>query len=86
MFSRCEPGVAYQSPPEIYGHPVRYNVAVDASEVQVASNPPARVTDIDQQTTIEKHLAISGLIRAYQTRGMNEHAKLRSRNREKYNK
>ena len=62
---RFQPGEAYQSPVAIYGHPMRYDVPA-----RVTSDAEPGITHVDQSTTIEKHLAISGLIRAYQTRGM----------------
>ena len=61
------PGEAYASPPEIYGHPIRY--------VTEAAPPPlpteVTAAPADLQTAIQDHLAVYQLIRGYQTRGHN---------------
>lgn len=62
------PGEAYQSPPEIYGHPIRYVTEVTRQQTPLTD---ISVTEEDVQGLIQNHLAVYGLIRAYQTRGHN---------------
>lgn len=61
----ASPGQAYQSPPEIYGHPVQYTteVTVQKPAPQMISKPA------NVQSLIHDHLAVYSLIRSYQTRG-----------------
>lgn len=62
------PGQAYQSPPEIYGHPVHYT-----TEVTVQQPLATQVTPSSTQvhSLIQDHLAVYSLIRTYQIRGHN---------------
>ena len=57
------PGEAYQSPPEIYGHPVRYTTEVTVQEPlrQATELAPSAVSSL-----IQEHLAVYSLIRSYQ--------------------
>ena len=61
------PGAAYQSPPEIYGHPIKYEVSVP----NASSSVPAAAVPPNFQELILNHLAVYSLIRSYQTRGHN---------------
>jgi len=63
------PGMAYQSPPEIYGHPIQYQTEVAVAQPQAAA--PAQSAPADFQDRIQDHLAVFSLIRAYQLRGHN---------------
>ena len=58
------PGMAYQSPPEIYGHPIQYQTEVTVAQPQAAA--PAQSAPADFQDHIQDHLAVFSLIRAYQ--------------------
>ncbi|XP_065652438.1 2-oxoglutarate dehydrogenase complex component E1 isoform X2 [Hydra vulgaris] len=60
------PGQAYQSPPEIYGHPVRY-----VTEVTMQQTPDNAPSYEQVQNLIQDHLAVYSLIRSYQIRGHN---------------
>jgi len=62
------PGAAYQSPPEIYGHPVQY-----IAEAPVGTTAKATIPESSEQINelISDHLAVFALIRAYQLRGHN---------------
>lgn len=64
------PGQAYQSPPEIYGHPMRYVTEVTVQQPATQSSQ-VQVTPDGVHDLIQDHLAVYGLIRAYQTRGHN---------------
>jgi len=64
------PGEAYQSPPEIYGHPVKYVTEITSP----TALQPAAAISLDSpevESIVSDQLALAGLIRAYQTRGHN---------------
>jgi len=65
--SGAAPGQAYQSPPEIYGHPVHYTTEV------TVQHPAGTVTPSSEQvhSLVQNHLAVYSLVRAYQLRGHN---------------
>lgn len=66
--SGAAPGMAYQSPPEIYGHPVQYTTEVT---VQKPTLPSSGTTPSQVRNLIHDHLAVYSLIRSYQNRGHN---------------
>jgi len=74
FFRRSEegalPGAAYQSPPEIYGHPIQYVTEVAVPAVSRDTSDSA-VSPSQIQGLIQNHLAVYSLIRSYQTRGHN---------------
>jgi len=65
------PGVAYQSPPEIYGHPIKYVTEVTVPADPSSAGVQASAVPSDFQGLILDHLAVYSLIRSYQTRGHN---------------
>merc|ERR1711962_1122975 len=71
FFRRTEegavPGEAYASPPDVYGHPVRYVTDV----VAPAHSAEVGVAPAELQSAIQDHMNVYTLIRAYQTRGHN---------------
>lgn len=64
------PGLAYQSPPDIYGHPIKYVTEVTVPDAASRSSVPAALPPNFQELILD-HLAVYGLIRSYQTRGHN---------------
>lgn len=57
------PGQAYQSPPEVYGHPVHYKTEITQSQSHLGGGAQSST---QVQELIDDHLAVYSLIRAYQ--------------------